>query len=289
MAKINMTEKYPRSERIDYISFSFAMPTVDFDTRAYHDNVFHFLRNYAPALDDIFSGLKFESGGGRKPYSNSWVNEYVSIFYNPKLPHALCQVAGHGCNWLTTNGTLQRYLEGVKHSCTRIDLAVDIEVGSENQALNFVNAGYSSRFKSSGLIEKQSGTTFYIGSRKSELFCRVYQYNPPNPRANALRVETECKGDTAKRVAQAYLNSGLSPTINTVMEKYEFMSPFWQPDNCIMADMPARTGKQSDQNTVHWFYTQVQPAFLRLVRDGIIDDPVKFLKECFLDELENEE
>jgi DNA relaxase NicK len=275
--------KYNRAEKIDYLSFSFPTGVTDFESREYHNTIFGMLVKYAVPLNEIFSGLDFVSGGGRKPYAYSWQNEYVSIFFHHRLSHGLVQIPGSGCAYFAQVGNLDRIIEIVKYSLTRIDFAVDIEVGYENRVQEFIEAGYSARFKSNALMVSESGVTANIGSRKSELFCRVYQYNPPNERANLLRVEIECKGDTAKRIAQAYLNSGLTPTINTLTAKYEFLSPLWQPDNYIMADIPARNGTKSAHDTVHWFYVQVKPAFWRLVEDGIVEDGEQFLQEVFFD------
>jgi hypothetical protein len=275
--------KYKRAELIDYLSFSFPTGVTDFESREYHNTIFGMLVKYAVPLNEIFSGLNFVSGGGRKPYAYSWQNEYVSIYFHHRLSHGLVQIPGRGCAYFAQAGSLGRIIDTVKHSVTRIDFAIDIDVGYENLVKDFIDAGYSARFKSSAHMVSDTGTTVYIGSPKSDMLGRVYQYNPPHPRANLLRIEVECKGDTAKRIAQAYLNSGLTPTINTLTAKYEFLSPIWQPENHIMADVPARSGKKSSHDTVHWFYVQVKPAFWRLVDEGIVEDGEQFLQEVFFD------
>lgn len=232
-------------------------------------------------IQEIFAGMN-EPRGGRTPYSHSWhfPETLVTLYANPKLDHILVEFSGQACERMRQVGLMDTLLEVAAKRATRIDVAVDIETGLK--PVDFVAAGYSDRFKTTGLYNSQSGQTVYIGSQKSERFCRVYRYAPPHPRAKLLRVEYVMRREHAKVAAAAITARGIENVAQGLSEAYG-----WQADVILLegveaAEIVVERPEKARKNAVRWLITQVAPAFQRLVREGNITDPETFLREHFL-------
>lgn len=91
-------------------------------------------------------------------------------------------------------------------NCTRLDFAVDIQDDMWNVADYYTAwkiAHAHNRQKTCAYIEGATGDTFYIGSRASTKFVRVYdKAGEQGLEGRWTRVEMECKGEFASRLAE---------------------------------------------------------------------------------------
>lgn len=275
------------SIKIDWYSFSFYIGSEPDEPRLFNGKAIGAITNLTEVLEFYLRDNTWEVAGGRRPFSFCLKHAFFTLWLNPSIDHGLVELSGQQCQKLSDEGTLIPLMKDTHEKCTRIDLACDIHVGETNRVLEFIDAGFSPRFKTTSEIVSSKGTTFYIGSRKSERMCRVYQYNPPHPRAENLRLEIELKGARAKQVAGTYVNElDLIGLFSACVNPYKFESEILA--NSIPIDpnetLPTITGKQSANATVFWFHSQVVPAFQRLVEAGVIDNPAMWLMETFLGE-----
>jgi len=235
----------------------------------------------AEDMAQIFSGQN-EHRGGRTPYSDSWhfPDSLVTLYANPKLDHILIEFSGQCCEIMRQRELMGKILEVAAVRGTRIDIACDIETTTTPD--EFVGEGHSDRFQTTGRYDSPSGQTVYIGSQKSERFCRVYRYAEPHPRAKLLRVEYVMRRDHAKAVARECRYKSIQSVVRSLGEAYKWASGEWQPEEAEWAEITVERPEKARKNAVRWLITQVAPAFQRLVREGNIVDPELFLKEHFL-------
>ena len=98
-----------------------------------------------------------------------------------------------------------------------------------------------------------------------------------------MRIEFECKAERAKTISAAIRDNGLAPVAATLGRILGFVHPAWE-ETALVAEIEPMAGNRSDNATLIWMYKQVVPAFKRLVENGVIEHPVKWLQEVFLDE-----
>jgi len=232
-------------------------------------------------IAEIFAGAN-EPRGGRTPYSHSWhfPETLVTLYANPNLPHILIEFTGQCCDIMRELGLMDKILEVSAERATRLDVAADIE--TDTMPVDFVAAGHSDRFKTTGEYKSQSGQTVYIGSQKSERFCRVYRYAEPHPRAKLLRVEYVMRRDHAKQIATAIAESGLAAAAKALGNAYGWQSLEIMQEGVEASEIAVERPEKARKNAVRWLITQVAPAFQRLVREGNIADAQSFLEEYFL-------
>lgn len=277
-----MTSNY----KIDWYSFSFWKPHYDYWHEPAYENLMAHLEDTSPDAHTIFQMFDLERGNGRPPFNFYAGSPYFKLWANNGLDYALYEVTGKGCEFLQYHDGFVDVFQQTHDRCTRIDLCVDFETGVTNMVDDFISAGYSDRFKSISSVKSSAGQTFYIGSRKSERMCRVYQYNEPHPRSNNLRIEFELKDKRAKQVAGLLADGvDLRDVIISTGNAYSFEHIFWKSfcDGSIGESLPPIKGKQSSNATLAWLLRQCVPAFKRLVKEGIITEPVQFLVDNFLD------
>ena len=160
----------------------------------------------------------------------------------------------------------------VEASGSRLDIATDIETDLSPETVQ--DNGWTRRIVSKAYIGSAQGKTLYVGSRKSEAFCRVYRYSAPHPRSHLLRVEFELKKERARAVAGIAIVHGVGRAARSVAARYEFGDPtirqaFAGTSSKIITESHNRTLASTEQ----WLLTQCAPAFQRLVKEGVIDDP----------------
>lgn len=212
----------------------------------------------------------------QRPYTMAWVCPHLGIRLNadPKRKEALIVFNGQACEQMRKIGlsAQNEVLRQVQQTGTRFDLATDIESNSEIKAI--ANEGWAKRIVSTSFISSYSGQTLYIGSRKSEAFCRVYRYNPPHPRAAKIRVEFEMKKARAKAVAALAIAEGVDVAARSVAARFEIKHATVE-HAFAGKTRPIKTEatERSQAKTEHWLLTQCVPAFIRLCEDGTIDDP----------------
>jgi len=226
----------------------------------------------------------WELSSGRAPYKQSCRTEQgITLYYNVNLEHCLMEISGRGCEFLRSHNLLNRLIEMTAERITRIDLAVDIL--TDTSPADFVRDSASARFKSRGTVTSDTGSTEYIGSRKSERYCRVYRYAPPHPRSNFLRTEFVFRKTNAKLFVQNAIEADfqLIPLALGAGMVYGFEHAVWD----LRGDeipLHSYTPERRQGKTIMWLCSQVAPAFKKLVKEGVIDDPEQFVREFFLSE-----
>lgn len=165
-------------------------------------------------IPDYVPGLDVQPGVAHHGYRQAVAYGCgLTIMYDGATPTmgAHYIYSGQALNALRENGiTTAEILEWHSwqgHKCTRIDLAVDVK-GEHNFGFEFVMCGG---------MEKRHGTaknvtvtrsltdrglTCYVGSRSSEIFCRIYDKGAEQKTfENWWRCEVEVKGKTAQLMA----------------------------------------------------------------------------------------
>lgn len=271
---------------VDWLSFTIP---IDFSTltaeyrilKQLNDTLHDHLGN---DWNDIILGVdEWTPASGRAPYSASFTSgQGIRIYFNPKVDNILVEVEGHGCDLLRGLGVLKSIVNKMRNRMTRVDIAVDLK--TDVTPSEFVEASRADRFKSRSSIASETGLTEYIGSRKSERYCRVYRYAPPHPRSPLIRSEFIFRKKSAKILAEQLVESEFNLTAIALGagQVYGFAHEVWSMQGDEIA-LTSYSPERKQGKTMFWLIAQCAPAFKKLVRDGVIDDPEKFLREHFLD------
>lgn len=221
---------------------------------------------------------------GRAPYDLGWKHPRngVTVWASTQMPHFTIEFSGVGMDYLREHRIEDEMLRLGALFASRLDVAIDVE--TELQPEQFISARKEGRQKSNGTFNSQSGTTVYIGSRHSERYMRVYRYHPPHPRAAFLRSEIVLRRAFARVGCGSILTHGLSKVARGLSDDFGISEAIdWDVQEAstqLKIGRPERGGK----NTLSWMIKSAAPAFRRLVKEGVIDDPVKFLIAYFLDD-----
>lgn len=275
---------------IDWVSFSFEVGQGGKREAGWQwEDVEAALHAFLPNTGfDWLDAQDWEVGKGRAPYAQSWGSEEngVRFFWSGKLDHALCEVSGRGCARLTERGWLASLLNDAQARLTRLDICSDIE--TEVEPSEFVAAGYSERIKSHASYHSPTGSTEYIGSRSSDRFARVYRYVAPHPRSHLLRIEHELKKDAARAAAAWMLAYGIESVQASIGEGFGWLHPLWKPTDQSAGKISAPRNDRTLAKTELWLRSQAAPAFVKLYRAGLVDDPEQWLRDVFLKALDSE-
>lgn len=203
-------------------------------------------------------------GHGRYPYRHSSDGEGFKIFWSPGQTEVLIEISGEGCEKLHKAGKLKPVVYAALERLTRVDIATDIL--TEVQPAEFVAQRSNKRHKSHESTTTSTGKTEYIGSRKSDRYCRVYRYAKPHPRADYLRVECVYRGPQAVALARTWLEVGDDETAARAGNQYGWQHPDWEPKSRekIQAWRPDR----KTHKRLMWYKTQVVPAVRGMVATG---------------------
>jgi len=233
---------------------------------------------------NVFGGDWGKNEHGRAPYTDSWKlgGHGISLFASPSLSHCCIEISGEGCELLISTGNMEAVLEKCAARVTRIDIACDIETTTIPSA--FVAVTSHERMRTSGHYVSETGETCYVGSQKSDRFCRVYRYNPPHPRCHLLRIEYVFRRDYAKVVAKRCVEEGTDAVSRAAQLSFGFTHPMVQGDGDKHADISIVSDSHKGNNTVFWLVDTVAPCFKRLVKEGVIKDPEQFIMRYFINE-----
>lgn len=258
---------------IDWISFSFAMTVVQqtFSHRLW-DRAGDALNEQFPLFyERMLYGHEFTPRVGRAPYNGMTQRDDngVAVFANQRLEHGLVEIGGIGMDTLGGFEAELELLNSVQDRVTRLDVAVDIF--TEVKPEEFCAFRTPGKFKAWSQAESQSGSTVYIGSRKSDRYARVYRYYEPHPRHQFLRVEHVLKAEQAK-LAIAQLNEyGSERFIAMLGNTFGWNHEAWQTEENTGEALKAWRPERRQGKTVAWIYSQVIPALLKLHRDDILN------------------
>jgi hypothetical protein len=205
---------------------------------------------------------------GRPPYQISFHDKEagVTVFAHKLLPHALIEISGRGCENLGEDNLLV-LVEVLRPRITRLDLAVDILTTVSPD--EFARSRDEGRFKTTSEFKSQTGHTFYIGSRESDRYCRVYRYYEPHPRHEWLRVEFVLKAEQAKAFVPFMGENGVTSSAGSLGNTFGFTHPVWQVRG--EGKPPTWRGERGDQKTLFWLNSQVLPVLRRLSEEGALD------------------
>lgn len=259
--------------KVDWISFSVKLPVGE--GRGVLETA-HLaaleIEELAPDLcDRLGMNREYTPAGGRKPYSHSfsWLNNGVTLFVHPNLPHALVEISGKGCDEILTGDWMNEVLSPIKSRLTRIDIACDML--TDTRPLSFASLRDEKRFKSHSETVSESGETCYVGSKTSNRYARVYRYNPPHERSHLLRSEFVLKAEDAKGTAVALLNDGLLPVVIALGKQFGWKHADWQPADAEPAEIQAYRADRRAGKTLFWLADTVAPLMIRLHQEGTID------------------
>ncbi len=221
----------------------------------------------------------------QRPYRKAYCCPNVGFRINAdwKRREALIVFNGAACEMVRGIGAaaIIELLVRVEATGSRLDFATDISTNISPADVQ--ERGWSKRIVSKSYIQSQQGNTLYIGSRKSDAFCRVYKYNSPHPRSDKLRIEFELKKQRARAVAGIAIVDGVAVAARSVAARYEFGHPtVLEAFAGSIRQIKTEAHKRSMASTEAWLLTQAAPAFLRLVREGVISDPRAWVERYFL-------
>jgi len=218
----------------------------------------------------------------RAPYQDAWqLGDGITVYASPVLVHMCVEISGQGCEELIAAGLIDNVLARVHERVTRIDIACDIE--TKTTPPEFIDGITGKRMQASGHQKSSRGETCYVGSQKSDRYARVYRYAKPHPRAHLLRVEHVFRKDYAKKVAWQCVGNNLSYVAAACGKAFQWGHPDWNTGAAAPADISVVRSEKNMGGTIAWLVSSAAPAFKRMVADGTIKDPEKFLRDYFLD------
>lgn len=206
-----------------------------------------------------------ELAPGRKPYSASFSAHNITVFFSPRQDTVLVEASGKGCEWLRSQGLLDKVLALTNGRATRLDIAVDFETDLDPREFAKLR---TDRIKSEGFQSSASGVTCYVGSQSSDRYARVYRYYEPHPRAQYLRVEMVHRRSLARGFVQLVRDEGLEKAAEMAGACFSWGHPIWDTQNS--SKPPSWRSETRQGGTVSWFWSAVVPAVRRLLDDGTL-------------------
>lgn len=186
---------------------------------------------------------------------------FANIYYSNKgIDTVLVQHTGQGCAQIFN---ILPLLDYIQPRLGRLDVAIDVETDERPQAYYDAYKGNLSK----AFEVSPTGETFYLGSRKSDKFMRIYRYNAPHERAHLLRFEIQYKREFARAAAWHILKSGMRDFALSALSEYPL------PTQHIVegSEESFYIARKSQGDTILWLDKQVRPAILKLVRSGEFD------------------
>lgn len=225
----------------------------------------------AERFADVNTGILWEWREGHGFYSSRVVHpvSLMSISWHENNPWALCELSGRA---------VDRVLQSISHSdlaraangrATRLDFAVDIETDFKPE--EFCDERGKSAITSGGEYHTETGSTCYVGSRKSDRMARVYRYAPPHPRSHLLRIESEQKGSAAKVACDALITKDLTEVCLATHLPFAWQHPVWSPSLANVSKLPARYYDHEGAGTLKWLNDTVAPALKKAHENGLIE------------------
>lgn len=271
---------------VDWLTFTIPMLYGEYSPSAYATAIANGIADMfgVELRDKLFGGGWKKNDKSRAPYTDSWTldGKGTTLFASPNLTHSCIEISGKGCEVFISSGDMGAILKCCSSRTTRIDIACDIE--TDISPPKFVKQKSHKRMQTSGHYVSSTGETCYVGSQKSDRFCRVYRYNPPHPRHKLLRIEYVFRRQQAKIVAIACYEGGTDAVSRSAYRAFGFSHPVGlQPGN-THADITVVSDNHNGGNTVFWLVDTVAPCFKKLVREGVIRDAEEFIARYFLTE-----
>lgn len=169
------------------------------------------------------------------------------------------------------------------HTVTRVDLCFDLQVEVPQElaknSYEIIKAGNNNIKRKYGLFEtNQGGSTFYVGSRHSQQFGRLYDkgvQSRTQERGRLWRYEVEYKKPLADVVMEAFSEKGPDnravAIVDTVADWFRnrgTLVPFTTEDKHIMT-ITTQKRVTTYNRKIAWLRTQVRPTVKMLVEAGL--------------------
>lgn len=177
-------------------------------------------------------------------------------------------------------GELWLNLAPTRTKCTRIDLAVTVELATPNEyvaARAYSNVREAGQVKASHIVNSYKGTTTYVGSRTSRFFGRLYDKGAEQGKHSGLlwRYEVECKKPASEAVVSSLLDQK-EPAMWISSYVWDWFNtrgikPIYDTKITHNA-IEIAASVQSVDKTLEWLTTQVKPAIGRLIIGGFEDE-----------------
>lgn len=220
--------------------------------------------------------------GGRKPFAKLFHSKEggMSVLCDDRHNFTLFEISGEGCDVLEEENALFGLLSHYRERLTRIDVACDIL--TDTKPSDFAELRDKTRFKSHSHAVSETGETFYIGSKNSDRYARVYRYNPPHDRAHLLRCEFVLRDENAKKLAGEVLERGLGRMAIALGNTFGFTHPAWGAVPDDREKFMSAPRERRDGATVRWLMKQVIPALENLYEEGNTEALQYFLSRATL-------
>jgi len=232
----------------------------------------------------ILSGLGYKSPTlqtlpSAKYYATSFVDKQTGVRVNlgENLSTQGWQVvlSGKALNSFDAHEHLLNFLSVWKGKVTRTDFAIDL-IDSGLSVMKFADEYREEHgddgAKSFSFIKSRSGETAYVGSRTSERMLRFYDKGgEQGVPVDWLRVELECKGSYAQRMAETYVHDFLACVADTASYLQTKESGLGLLLSAISAGMVAeRVCKpRAVTDRVKWLNGQVLQSYFKLCEDDL--------------------
>lgn len=268
------------SVHVDWFAFTvggYSGGAFKFAATSHLENV---LRVLMPTMFDyLFVDSTWSDAKNRRPYAEAMVSDTGIYVQWGKIDNVYVELQAKACVSLQREKLLLPVIAALANRATRIDFAMDYNIESGMNA-DTVRAQFKDGMtRSKSTIVSDTGTTHYIGSMKSERYCRVYEYNKPHDRAGMPRIEFVCRRENAK-IASAHMCAyGINEATQMLLNSYNF-----EGDGVanMVEKMPTKHVERTHAKTLNWMKKTVAGSFKKLVNLGVIEDPVAFLEEYFL-------
>lgn len=222
-----------------------------------------------PGIEELFESKRWSvSTAHLSPYSHAALLsdiksklQFANVFFSSRnINTILIQHTGQGCDQIPH---IVDYIQLVQPRVGRIDVAIDVVCDEQPEAYYAAYGGKLSKaFESS-----PTGQTFYLGSRKSDKFMRIYRYAPPHERAHLLRFEIQYRREFARAAAWHITQRGMRDFALAALAEYGL-------DTEHITGSTEETfivARRKHGDTLRWLDSAVRPAILKLVEAGELD------------------
>ena len=245
-------------------------------------------RHEFPLTPSYVGNETFEQSRGRFGYlsARTWLCGAVALYAGctPAMG-AHYQLSGSTLRNLAARGetwaTILAWHTQQAHTCSRLDLACDVKGNStlieilQQELREGKNKGSARTITEVKSITGR-GHTIYVGSRQSEMFCRVYDKAAEQGSTEPwVRIEVELKGRRANdEFLRLSRSNGLSvpeQTTAAVRHLLEIEHPDWQEIWQSRVALPELAQVRS-RETRDWLIRSCVPSLVRLIKENPQDD-----------------
>lgn len=205
--------------------------------------------------------------GYRRCYTNDEVRGATLMASLPDDPMGVhLQLSGSALRVLDMASVVGRCVT-LKGKPSRCDLALDVYGEAPVQAVKdaYLNGEAVTRAKQHAYIESLTGETFYVGSRTSDQYLRVYNKGAQTGTSDRwTRVEIECKRGHAKHAFQEWALHAENSVRGKIIPFCDFPTVAWWREamsGALTIDSIPKEEKR--RNTREWLLKACVPALAR--------------------------